>query len=169
MSCCHLFLQIPLFWGALSSLEGHQVVTITVTQRESRVQPCCCGHCRGDNSVPALGKARRDVTHPRSHCISEPSMPLSNLTPPCSAQTNGALARQCSILQPAFPSQVMLQKAAKELSFLYHLHIAGRSGQCFINHLSLSYRLLNWVSTARTCCVRCLLLLVEGKGLQRLS
>lgn len=150
----------------------------------SRRTPGCHNHCdtkriqsptlllwalQGDNSVPALGKARRDVTHPRSHCISEPSMPLSNLTPPCSAQTNGALPSQCSILQPAFPSQVMLQKAAKELSFLYHLHIAGRSGQCFINHLSLSYRLLNWVSTARTCCVRCLLLLVEGKGLQRLS
>jgi len=62
----------------------------------------------------------------------------------------------------------MLQKAAEELSFPYHLHIAGRSSQCFINHLSLPHLLLKWVRAARTCCVRPLLPLVEGKSPPRL-
>lgn len=72
----------------------------------------------------------------------------------------------CPLASVSF--QVILKKAAEGLSFPYPLHIIVGSSQGFINHLSLLYHLLNWVRTARACCVRHLLL-VEGKGSQKLS
>lgn len=87
---------------------------------------------------------------------------LTQHLPISHGQTGRCSAWHCP--WPAFPFQVMLQKAAEELSFLYHLHLAGRSSQCFINHLSLLYHLLNWVRTTQTCCVRRLLLLMRGRA-----
>lgn len=71
------------------------------------------------------------MARPRSRRIPQPLMSSSKVTPPRSAWTNGALPSQRSVPWPAFPFQVTLQKAAEELAFPYHLHIAGKKQPMF--------------------------------------